>query len=96
MTIPERCCGFSRMLRRGTPDKLECMNASSLQGLRSLVNVKAHAPCPMCGHDGWAGGDRLTAIETLGEPVIEVMPFVCTNCGFVRMHAIQPLETLDD
>jgi predicted RNA-binding Zn-ribbon protein involved in translation (DUF1610 family) len=96
MTIPESRCGLSRMLRRSALDKLEHMNASSLQGLRSLVNVKAHAPCPMCGHDGWAGGDRLSAIETPDEPVIEVMPFVCTNCGFVRMHAIQPLETLDD
>jgi hypothetical protein len=67
------------------------METTSLQGLRNLVNVKAHAPCPMCGQDGWAGGDRLTEIET-----IEAMPFVCTNCGFVRLHAIQPLETLDD
>jgi predicted RNA-binding Zn-ribbon protein involved in translation (DUF1610 family) len=67
------------------------METSSLQGLRNLVNVKAHAPCPMCGQDGWAGGDRLTEIES-----IEAMPFVCTNCGFVRLHAIQPLETLDD
>jgi hypothetical protein len=50
----------------------------------------------MCGHDGWAGGDRLTEIKTPGEPVIEALPFVCMNCGFVRMHAIQPLETLDD
>jgi predicted RNA-binding Zn-ribbon protein involved in translation (DUF1610 family) len=67
------------------------METTSLQGLRNLVNVKAHAPCPMCGQDVWAGGDRLTQIES-----IEAMPFVCTNCGFVRLHAIQPLETLDD
>jgi len=72
------------------------MDSTSFQGLKTLVNVKANAPCPMCGHDGWAGGDRLTEIATLGEPVIEALPFVCTNCGFVRMHAIQPLETLDD
>ena len=70
--------------------------ATELHGLRSAVNVKAHRDCPMCGHDGWAGGDRLTEIGSVGEPTIEAMPFVCTNCGFVRLHAIQPLETLDD
>ena len=70
--------------------------ATSYQGLRTAVNVKAHSPCPMCGHDGWAGGDRLAAIEAPGEPTIEALPFVCTNCGFVRLHAIQPLETIDD
>ncbi len=70
--------------------------AISFQGLRSVVNVKAQAPCPMCGQDTWAGGDRLTEIGTIGEPPIEALPFVCTNCGFVRLHAIQPLETLDD
>jgi predicted RNA-binding Zn-ribbon protein involved in translation (DUF1610 family) len=70
--------------------------APGFQALRSVVNMKAHAPCPMCGHDGWAGGDRLTEIETFHEPTIEVLPFVCTNCGFVRFHAIQALETIDD
>jgi predicted Zn-ribbon and HTH transcriptional regulator len=68
---------------------------TGFQGLRSAVNVKAPAPCPMCGQDGWAGGDRLAEIEAAGEPPIEVLPFVCTNCGFVRLHAIQPLETID-
>jgi hypothetical protein len=70
--------------------------AIGFEALRTAVNVKAHAACPMCGHDGWAGGDRLSELVTAGEPVIEVLPFVCTNCGFVRLHAIQPLETLDD
>ncbi len=66
------------------------------QGLRSLVNVKAHAPCPMCGQEQWAGGDRITEVGSVGEVPIETMPFICVNCGFVRLHAIQPLETLDD
>jgi C4-type Zn-finger protein len=68
----------------------------AFQGLRNAVNVKAQAPCPMCGQDFWAGGDRLMELECMGEPVIEALPFVCTNCGFVRFHAIQPLETIDD
>ncbi len=70
--------------------------AIEFQSLRTAVNVKAHGPCPMCGQDGWAGGDRLAEIASAGEPPIEALPFVCVNCGFVRLHAIQPLETLDD
>ena len=69
---------------------------TSFEGLRSVVNVKAHAPCPMCGQEHWAGGDRITEIGSIGDVPIETMPFVCLNCGFVRLHAIQPLETLDD
>lgn len=71
----------------------------SFDALRSAVNVRAHAPCPMCGHDGWAGGDRLASVSAAGQELdfpIDVLPFVCTNCGFVRLHAIQPLETIDD
>jgi hypothetical protein len=49
----------------------------------------------MCGQDAWAGGDRLTELESLDGPSIEALPFVCTNCGYVRLHAIQPLETID-
>ena len=70
--------------------------ANSFEALRGAVNVKAHGSCPMCGNDSWAGGDRLTEISGAGEPMIAALPFVCTNCGFVRLHAIQPLETLDD
>ena len=50
----------------------------------------------MCGHDGWAGGDRLTEVTGPDEPSFQAIPFVCTNCGFVRLHAVQPLETIDD
>ena len=68
----------------------------SFQALRSVVNVKVQGTCPMCGQSSWAGGDRLAAIDGAGEPTIDVLPFACTNCGFVRLHAIQPLETIDD
>jgi hypothetical protein len=64
--------------------------------IKAAVNVKAHGPCPMCGQDGWAGGDRVTEVVSPGEPSIAALPFVCTNCGFLRLHAIQPLETIDD
>jgi predicted RNA-binding Zn-ribbon protein involved in translation (DUF1610 family) len=68
----------------------------AVDAIKAAVNVKAHAPCPMCGHDDWAGGDRLTEVTAPGEPSIQALPFVCTFCGFVRLHAVQPLETIED
>jgi predicted RNA-binding Zn-ribbon protein involved in translation (DUF1610 family) len=69
---------------------------TAVDAIKAAVNVKAHAPCPMCGHDGWAGGDRITEVTASAEPPIQALPFVCTNCGFVRLHAVQPLQTIDD
>jgi len=66
---------------------------TSHQAIRAAVDVKAHAPCPMCGQQSWVGGDRLTEI---GNPPIDTIPFVCTHCGYLRLHAVQALETLDD
>jgi predicted RNA-binding Zn-ribbon protein involved in translation (DUF1610 family) len=65
--------------------------------VRNAVNARTHAACPMCGQDSWAGSETLSSVPELddGAP-IEVLAFVCRNCGFVRLHAIQPLETLDD
>ena len=75
---------------------------TSLSALRGAVNVKAHGGCPMCGQESWAGGEQLLAVPEMrlpGQvdgPPLEVLPFVCTHCGFVRLHAVQPLETIDD
>ena len=68
----------------------------AVDAIRAVVNVKAHAPCPMCGQENWAAGDRLTEVIAPNEPSIQALPFVCRNCGFVRLHAVQPLETIDD
>jgi predicted RNA-binding Zn-ribbon protein involved in translation (DUF1610 family) len=70
--------------------------STAVDAIKAAVNVRAHAPCPMCGQDSWAGGDRLTEVTAPDEPSIQALPFVCTNCGFVRLHAVQPLETIDD
>ena len=70
--------------------------STTVDAIRAAVNVKAHGPCPMCAQDAWVGGDRLSEVTAAGEPSIQALPFVCTNCGFVRLHAIQPLETIDD
>ena len=66
--------------------------------LRNAVRVRATANCPMCGNDGWAGGADLAGIPFLERTAatIDVLPFVCTSCGFVRLHAVQALETIDD
>jgi predicted RNA-binding Zn-ribbon protein involved in translation (DUF1610 family) len=66
--------------------------------LRNAVNARAHAPCPMCGQDEWAGSDMLACVPESAPSVvsIDVIPFVCRHCGFVRLHAVQALETIDD
>jgi len=71
-----------------------------VDALRNAIGVKAHGSCPMCGQDRWVGGERLVALAeagaTAGVPALEALPFVCTSCGYVRLHAVQPLETIDD
>jgi predicted RNA-binding Zn-ribbon protein involved in translation (DUF1610 family) len=65
-----------------------------LDAERAAIHVKAHGPCPMCDQDAWNGGEQIVRLS--GEPPLEGVPFVCTNCGFVRLHSLQPLETQDD
>ena len=66
--------------------------------LRNAVNARARACCPMCGQDEWAGSDMLASVPEPAPSVmsIDVIPFVCRNCGFVRLHSVQALETIDD
>ena len=72
--------------------------ASTHSALRNAVNVQAHAPCPMCGGSDWATSDMIAVVPdgSNGCPGIETLPFVCRACGFVRLHAVQALETIDD
>jgi predicted RNA-binding Zn-ribbon protein involved in translation (DUF1610 family) len=70
---------------------------STHSALRNAVNVRAHGPCPMCGGSEWAGGDTIATVPEGGGGLgIDVIPFVCRNCGFVRLHAVQAIETIDD
>ena len=70
---------------------------STHSALRNAVNARAHGPCPMCGGPEWAGADMLSSVPGgTGAPDIAVIPFVCRSCGFVRLHAVQALETIDD
>ena len=67
--------------------------ATSYAAVRAAINLRATGPCPMCAQDVWVGGDQLTE---LGDPPIAAIPFVCTSCGYIRLHALQALETIDD
>ncbi|HZQ64918.1 MAG TPA: hypothetical protein VFA66_06805 [Gaiellaceae bacterium] len=73
------------------------MSVTAHSALRNAVNVRAHAPCPMCCDDEWIASESLSLVPELdrGGTSIEVLAFVCRNCGFVRLHAVQPLETID-
>jgi hypothetical protein len=68
----------------------------AVDAIKAVVDVRAHAPCPMCAQDSWASAERFADVTAFGEPSFQALPFVCTHCGFVRLHAIQPLETIDD
>jgi len=66
--------------------------------LRNAVNARVqHAPCPLCSNATWMGGNTLTRISQLDgdDSPLATLAFVCTTCGFVRLHAVQPLETID-
>jgi hypothetical protein len=73
------------------------MTTTTHAGVRNAVNARTRPLCPLCGEDAWAGSETLACVPGLDDGCqIEVLPFVCRNCGFVRLHAIQPLETLED
>jgi RimK family alpha-L-glutamate ligase len=81
--------------------KEDAMTTQLHNGLRSAIDVRATGACPMCGSDAWAAGGRLVAVMDADEdpsPIstLESLPFVCTACGFLRLHAVQALETIDD
>lgn len=71
--------------------------ATTHDAMKNAVNVRAQASCPMCTQDTWLGGGRLAELwDGDGGPPIEALVFVCAHCGFVRLHAIQALATIDD
>jgi hypothetical protein len=61
-----------------------------------LASRGARRPCPACGHEQWDGwNQRLTLPRTLDDmqsTPLEVIPLVCKNCGFVRLHSAHVLS----
>ena len=56
-----------------------------------LTSRGARKACPTCGHEHWDGWDqRLTLARTLDgveHTPLEVIPLLCRNCGYVRLHS---------
>jgi hypothetical protein len=57
--------------------------------LRNLKGAKAE--CPICGSTKWAEpGDNGRAMLTISNreitETLPLIPLVCENCGFVRLH----------
>jgi hypothetical protein len=61
-----------------------------------LASRGARKACPVCAHEDWDGWDQRVALtRTLdGEDhaSIEVVPLLCRNCGFVRLHSAHVLS----
>ena len=86
-----------------TSTAAESSTASADSGLSSrrdlfdfLASRGARKACPLCGHEQWDGGEqRLSLPRTLTgaeHDPLEVIPLVCRNCGFVRLHSSRMLS----
>lgn len=54
--------------------------------------------CFSCGHNNWAFLDEAAVVpqltNTLPAPGIPAAIMVCINCGYIRMHALGPLNMI--
>lgn len=65
-----------------------------------LVSRGVESECPICHHDEWAliGADGARMMLTCETPDgrlgrgVEVVPFACQNCGFVRLHSVDAMR----
>jgi predicted nucleic-acid-binding Zn-ribbon protein len=64
-----------------------------------LDRVKAKKLCESCGADDWRGGDVTALLPGFDEEGkvrlahgLEVLPFACEKCGYVRLYAVDILE----
>ena len=61
-----------------------------------LASRGARKQCPLCGQEQWTGWDQRLALprtlEGADSMAIEVIPLICRNCGFVRLHAAHVLS----
>jgi hypothetical protein len=63
------------------------------QELRDALDSKgASRKCPSCDSQGWSthGGVHVPAEDAADE--LRAYMLVCRTCGFIRLHAAQPLE----
>ena len=61
-----------------------------------LASRGASKACPVCGREDWDGWDQRAALpRTLdGQDytAVEVVPLLCRNCGFMRLHSAHVLS----
>lgn len=72
----------------------------SADELRGELNKVFRGPvrCPACGTDEWRKFDDVLVVSAARQhgPVeeaaanIPTLLYLCGNCGFVRMHAVEP------
>ena len=61
-----------------------------------LASRDARKQCPICSQEQWDGWDqRLALPRNIGEVdsgSLDVIPLICRNCGFVRLHSAHVLS----
>lgn len=61
-----------------------------------LASRGARKQCPLCGHEDWAGWDQRIALSRVHEgsdtAPLDVIPLLCRNCGYVRLHSAHVLS----
>jgi hypothetical protein len=60
---------------------------------QALNRKGAKEPCAACGEAEWLGGDaemglsRVKNGALIPNEIMKVLPMICKNCGFVRLHS---------
>jgi hypothetical protein len=84
-----RALGFP-VFRYASPD----LDAHEFEELLRARGMEGSAPCPICEGLDWISPPRSYALVEDGdvEHGLTVLPFLCTNCGFVRLHAPKAID----
>jgi transcription elongation factor Elf1 len=65
--------------------------------LRRTLEAKGAKPdCPSCGSGDWTtvpGALVVVNVNFLGDKAVNVAPIVCSNCGLMRLHLLEALES---
>ena len=59
---------------------------------RTLERRGANGPCPIWAKNDWDSANVFPREVTATGDGLSTVMFVCTNCGFVRQHAISILQ----
>jgi hypothetical protein len=87
--LGRRALGFP-VFRYASPD----LDAHEFEELLRARGMEGSAPCPICEGLDWISPPRSYALVEDGdvEHGLTVLPFLCTNCGFVRLHAPKAID----